>query len=377
MFENENVVSVMRDLYVKTPKALKTLLADLCKRGYEIKDLRKDEHRHDRGATVKQMEENGWSLWYASLPDLRRGKCKSCGSLISVVGVHSHGHKCEVCGEVTYYDLVDGSTLTFVFNDDGERGFMSPQLRMKVRFWDVESGILYLYPEFLEGGLSVVTGERAEAYLKRNSNSWRYGSVGDGKVIAIDYSFQWNRATAKIEPYDSYGHYWNCSIVKVWEGKEYSEFDRLPIPESMSIFEAWHWSPLPATPHLHERILSAAGQVSDKGYYYQDGRQAFYPGQWQEMAKFVRHFTVLDGDRFDAAWPRFRNSGPGGIDDLAHFCHSNPVVENRPNIGNALVAAGKLIEGQPLTEDEKREAVRGAKTDEGIDFIRGLLGKKR
>ena len=117
--------------------------------------------------------------------------------------------------------------------------------------------------------------------------------------------------------------------------------------------------------------------MSDKGYYYQDGRQAFYEGQWKEMAKFVRHFTVLDGDRFDTAWPKFRNSGPGGIDDLAHFCHGNPIVENRPNIGNALVAAGKLMEGQTLTEDEKREGLRGAKSDEGVGFIRSLLGKKR
>lgn len=377
MFENENVVQIMRDLYVKTPEALSELLTDLQGRGYEVTDLRKDKYRLDRGATVAQMEEKGWSLWFASMPDLRRGKCNSCGSLISVVGVHSHGHKCEICGEITYYELVDGSTITFVFNNNEERGFMSPRLRMKVKLWDVENSLLYLYPEFLEGGLSVVTGDSADDYLKQNSRFWRKGSVGSGELIVIEYSLKWDRRTALIEPYDSYGHYWNHTIVKIWEGKEYGEYGELPIPESMSIYETWHWAPLPATRNLHERILSAARQVSDKGYYYQDGRQAFYTGNWKEMAKFVRHFTVLDGDRFDAAWPKFRNSGPGGIDDLAHFCHGNPIVENRPNIGNVLTAVGKMMEGQSLTDDEMREAVRGASTDEGTDLVRLFIGKIR
>lgn len=377
MFENENVVSVMRDLYVKTPKALKALLADLRRQGYEIQDLRKAEHRKERGTTVQEMEQNGWSLWYASLPDMRRGKCKSCNSLIDTRGIQSHGHKCEVCGEVTYYDLIDGSTLTFVFNNDGERGLMSPQLRLKVKRWDAENGLLYLYPEFLKGGLSVVTDKKAEDYFYRHTDKWYYDLSGESKIVVIAYTLQWNRDTAAIEPYDSTDHYWNHSIVKVWDGKEYNEYDHLPIPESMSIYEAWHWSPLPATPYLHEKILHAAGQVSDKGYYYQDGRQAFYSNQWAEMAKFVRHFTVLDSDKFDAAWPRFRTSGPGGIDDLARFCHDNPVVENKPNIGNTLVAMGKAIEGKPLAKNETEEAIRGAATPEGRSFLSGLLGRKR
>lgn len=374
MFENKDVVSVMGNLYVKTPKALKSLLADLGRRGYEVKDLRKESYRLDRGTTVEQMEKNGWSLWFASMPDLRFGKCNSCKSLISTVGIRVHGHKCESCGEVTYYDMVDGSTLTFVFNTS-DRGFMSPQLRMKVKLWDVANSVLYLYPEFLEGGLSVVTGQRAETYLKQNSQLWRYASIGEEKLIAIYYPLEWKSDSAVIEPYDISGHHWNHKIVKVWDGKEYGEFDRLPVPESMSIYESWHWSPLPATPRLHERILSAAGQVSDKGYYYQDGRAAFSSRHWQEMAKFVRHFTVLDGDRFDAAWPRFRNSGPGGIDDLAHFCHGNPIVTNEPNIANTLIALSKASGGQSLTEDETREGLRGLGSD-GADVLKSLFKKK-
>ena len=367
----------MRDLYVKTPQALEALLAELRRVGYEIKDLRKDEFRADRGVPVSEMEEKGWSLWYASLPDIRHGKCKSCGSVISVAGVRFHGHKCEICGEVTYYDLVDGSTMKFVFLNNRERNFLSPKLKMRVKRWDVEQEDIYFYYEFLEGGLSVVTGNQATAYLNENKRLWQVIEEDGQKLLKVRYSLYWDRDTAAIEAYDSYGHYWNHSIVKIWDGKEYGELDHLPIPESMNIFETWHWSPLQATPYLHERILSAAGQVSDKGYYYQDGRSFFMASEWKEMAKFVRHFTVLNGDRFDDAWPKFRSSGPGGIDDLAHFCHGNPVVENRPNIGNILVVASKLIEGKPLTESEITEAVRGVESEEGVDLIRGFLGKKR
>jgi hypothetical protein len=357
--KDNDIVDVMGSLYVKTPDALKRLMRELRKGGYEVENLRKAEHRKNDGVSVSTMEKNGWSLWFAKLPDIRFGVCGSCHKLISTAGIQSHGHKCEKCGAVTYYDLVDGSTLTFVFNNDGERGFLSPQLRMKVKQWDTENGILYLYPEFLEGGLSVVTGEKAEAYLKRNAGKWSYGSVGEGKLIAIKYDLRWYRDTATIEPYDSYGHFHNFKIVKVWKGKQYSEYDRLPVPETISIYESWHWAPLPVTPNLHSRILSAAGQTDDQGWHYQDGRPWFTSGHWTEMAKFVRHFTQLDADAFDRAWPSFRRDGPGGIADIAHFCHKEAVVRNDPNIGNVLVALGKGLGGERMTQQEVEAAKHG------------------
>lgn len=357
--KDSDVVDVMGSLYVKTPDALKRLLRDLRKGGYEVEDLRKAEHRKRDNVSADTMEKNGWSLWFAKLSDIRFGVCGSCHRLISTTGIQSHGHECEKCRAVTYYDLIDGSTLTFVFNKDGERGFLSPQLRMKVKQWDTENGILYFYPEFLEGGLSVVTGERAEAYLKRNEGKWSYGSVGDGKLIAIKYDLRWNRDTAMIEPYDSYGHFWNHKIVKVWKGKQFNEYDRLPVPETISIYESWHWAPLPITPDLHSRILSAAGQTDDRGWHYQDGRPWFTSGHWTEMAKFVRHFTQLDADAFDRAWPSFRRDGPGGIADIAHFCHKGATVRNDPNIGNVLVALGKGLGGEHMTQQEVEAAKHG------------------
>lgn len=348
-------MDVMGDLYVKNWFALKRLLLQLKLAGYQIKNSRKDEHRKKEGVSVEQMEKNGWTLWFAKLPDIRFGVCGSCHQLISTAGIQLHGHKCEKCGAVTYYDLVEDSVLTFVFNNDGERGMFAPQLKMKVHHWDIENGYLYLKYEFLEGGLSVVAGEKAVAYLSRNKGKWEMVPEG----LKIKYDLQWNRDTAIIEPYDSYGHFWNCKIVKVWKGKQYDEYVRLPVPETISIYESWHWAPLPVTPTLHSRILHAAHQGDDKGWHYQDGSPWFTPGHWTEMAKFVRHFTLLDADAFDQAWPRFRRDGPGGIDDIAHFCHKDAVVRNDPNIGNVLNAIGKGLSGKPLTKQEVEAAKEG------------------
>lgn len=358
--EDNEIVDVMGSLYVKTPDALKRLLHDLRKRGYKVDNLRKAEYRKRDNVSTDTMEKNGWSLWFAKLPNTRFGVCGSCHKLISTTGIQSHGHKCEKCGEVTYYDLIDGSTLTFVFNNDEERGFLSPQLRMKVRQWDTKNGILYLYPEFLEGGFSVVTGEKAQAYLDRNKGKWTFGLIGSEKMIVIPCSLEWDRNTAMIERYDSYDHFWNHKIVKVWKDKQYNELDRLPVPETISVYESWHWAPLPlTTPRLHSRILRAVGQTDDQGWHYQDGRPWFTPGHWTEMAKFVRHFTQLDADAFDRAWPSFRRDGPGGIADIAHFCHEGGTIRNDPNIGNVLNAFGKILEGNYVTEQEVEAAKRG------------------
>lgn len=357
--KNDDLIAVMGDIYVKTPNALKRLLAQLKKMGYEVDNLREDEYRKKKGTTVQVMEKNGWSLWLAKLPDLRFGVCDNCKKLISTSGIQSHGHKCEECGAVTYWELVDGSTIRFAFMDE-ERGMFSPELNMKVKRWDTESGYLYLYPDALDrGGLSVVSGDNAQAYLDRNKDKWKYGSDGDGKLIVIKYDIQWNSKTAVINPHDHYGSQSHHKIIKIWKGKQYSEWGRLPVPEMISIYESWHWAPLPVTAGLHSRILHAAGQVDDKGWHYQDGRAFYSDRVWQEMAKFIRHFTQLDADAFDLAWPRFRSDGPGGIDDLARFCHPSAIVRNEPNIGNVLIAVSKAAGGRSLTTGEVEAAKHG------------------
>jgi hypothetical protein len=359
--KSNDIVSVMGDLYAKTPEALKRLLKELESFGYKVENLRQAEYRKNDGVTVNQMEQDGWLLWFAKLPNLRRGKCKSCNSLIDVRGIQTHGHTCEVCGMVTYYDIIDGTTIRFEFINEYNRGYMlTPQLNMTAKRWDTEEGYLYLYYKFLEnGGLSVVHGKRAEEYLAENKGMWEIVEENGDKLLKVKYPLVWNAQECAINPHDTCNHYWNHEIIKVWDGQEYSEYARLPIPETISIYESWHWAPLKKSPTIHCRILSAAHQTDDKGWHYQDGRSWFRAGHWQEMSKFIHHFTTLDGSAFDQAWPKFRADGPGGIDDIANFCHKDATVTDRPNMMNTLNAMFEGLNGNNLSDREVEAAIRG------------------
>jgi len=362
-FESESVISINNSLYAKTPEALEELLGKLRSIGYAIKDLRKAEHRE---VSIAEMEKTGWSLWFASLKNIQMGKCNSCHSLIKTNGIRSHGHKCEVCGAVTYYDVLDGSVVKFSFNTERYRDlFFQPKICFIAKFWDAENAALYLYPDPVLNDSLPDNDQRTKKYLQENKKFWRYVEKDGQRLILIKYANTGFVKDSDINMIDINGRQYNHSIVRVWQGKEYPEYGDFPVPETLNIYESWHWAPLQPTPTLHERILTAVNMVSDIGYYYQDGRPVFCKEDWQKMAKFIRHFTSLDVAAFNQSWPHFRRSGPGGIYDLAQFCHSNPHVSNQPNFGNSVVAAGKILEGEPLTDEEKDAAKKGLSTTEG------------
>ncbi len=376
--KNEELVDIAGNIYVKTPRALKSLLRGLRNIGYEIKNLRKEKSSLS-DASVEHKEKNGWSLWYASLPDIRAGRCGSCGGLISVYGIHSHNHKCELCGATTYAEIRDGSTVRFCFIDEGNSGGMA-DIKFRAKYWDSEAGHLYLYPTVLDGNWR--HGERALQYLEEHKDKWERVTRFGHPYIRITYKKYGEYAEGErvIDMTDILDHYHNHRIVKIWKGVEVDDmFGKLPIPQSINIYESWHWAPLEKSPKLHERIMHAAGQVSRKDYYYQDGRPALYDVAWKNMAMFVRHFTELDADAFDRTWPKFRKDGPGGIEDLARFCSDKPQIENRPNIGNLLFAFSGGFRLEDMSEDEL-EAIEIALADrptrdEFMDFIQVLGGK--
>ncbi len=370
-FDVEGVIPIAGELYATTPKALQELAEKLRSFGYTIDDLREAESAKDDGVSVQKMEQNGWSLWFAHMKDLQKGKCGSCHAYISVRAIQFHGHKCENCGAVTYYELIDGSTVKFLFVEPLGRDFWPRVLVMKVRRWDTEQGLLYLYPDLKnDDSWGELTGEKAREYLAKHGDKWEKVTEEGQELIRIHYpdSFYVD-PNAVISVHDRWGHYWNHKIVKLWDGKEYSEFDRLPIPEMVNLYETWHWTPLAASPTIHERLLSAVHQVSDQGFYHQDGRSHFTHYHWQEIGKFIENFTSIDASEYNRAWPRFRSSGPGGIADLAEFCHPRSRVTNRPNIGNTLDVLGNALQGRSVSRAELEAAADGWK-DPKNPFLR-------
>jgi hypothetical protein len=370
----EAVVTIAGDLYVKTKSALENLLNSLREKGYQIKNLRDPEERYDKTVAVQTMEKNGWALWYASL-DVRRGKCKTCGGHISTLGIQCHGHTCELCGAVTYYKIVDGSTVRFSFvQNDDERDYGMADLTMKAKRWDVDAAFLYLYPEVLDG--LWLCGKEAKQYFKANHDKWEEVEEEGQKLIRVHYPNSFYLKDSAINPSDIRGNYWNHEIVLVWEGEEYPEyFSKFPIAQSLSIYEAWHWAPLKPSPTLHKRVLSAVHDGDDKGWHYQDGRRWFTEEKFAEMGKFIRHFTTLDADRWDEQSKQFRLDGPGGIDDVARFCHPNARGENRPNVGNLLYGFGKALSGQLLTNGEMTAMADAAKDPEQMGMFSSAFSR--
>jgi hypothetical protein len=374
----DDVVSIGRDLYVKSPAALEKVLEKLRLIGYGVKDLRQSEDRTKRGISLEQQERGAWSLWYASLDDgadIRYGKCGSCHGYIPTLGIRSHDHRCPICNAVTYLHFVDGKTeVEFLFDGQPSQWV---KIVLRAKRFDRENQHLYLYrevPAELEYFRDAMTTEQVEAALVEYTDKWEAVEEDGVQLIRVNYREMYYPEVRNIEVYDTRGHFHNFSIVKLWGGKEYSEFDRLPVPESFSIYETWRWPLLEPSPTLHERLFSAVHQVSRKDYWHQDGRAAFDPRMYLEMGKFILHFTTLDFVSWMQAAPYFRLDGPGGIEDVAHFCHPAPLVKDEPNIGNTLDAIAGMMEGRRLSGQELRAAARGAGTREFRDLASALIG---
>jgi hypothetical protein len=347
--KDETVVAVSNSLYVKTPEALATLLCELRAIGFEIDDLRNSAHRKERCTSVETMEKNAWSLWFAHV-DVRRGKCNSCEGIIDMRGIQTHGHQCELCGAVTYYEIVDGTKVRFSFIErDEETRAGLRDISLKAKRWDIKEGYLYFYPDVLDG--LYLRGSNAEQYFRQHKDKWKVVVEDGQKLVRMKYPYPWDYDVAAIEITDIYSHYMNYQIVKIWEGKEYPEyFGNFPVPDMIHIYEAWHWPRYKKSPTVHRTILEACGQTDDKGWHHQNGSPWFQKGHWESMSVFIRHFTELDADAFDKAWPHFRSDGPGGIDDLAAFCHESAEVTNKPNMWNIVHGYSKALSGQGCHE---------------------------
>lgn len=239
---SKDVALIGNELYCRTPEALELTLVTLREIGYEVKDQRLDGFSIQRGETTPQeMEKNGWALWYASL-DISQGKCGSCYEHISTRDIEMHGHRCEMCGDITYLQMTKGGRVRFRFITDGAPSIF-PQLNMAVVYWDTDEGYLYLDPVPLAyAGLGVVYGKKALAYLDEHSDKWNLVNYEGKPTIAVRYAQNSNDCSDDvIELYDVVGTYSNFTIVKVWEGVEYPKYGKkLPIPESLDIYELWH-----------------------------------------------------------------------------------------------------------------------------------------
>lgn len=308
----------------------------------------------DRGYGVKETEHGGW---YASLREdvcIRKGKCGHCDSYVDVLGIYAHGRDCEVCGKPLCREFVDGGTIDFVFTYD--EGFRN-RLHMTVKRFDPGAGdsnagelVLYAEPTEESRIWSLSIDGMRDKLAAFDHEIRRFEEDG---VAHIGIPYERGRVGV-INTCELSGGFRHAMAVRIYEGKEYSDYGLLPVPDGISIYKAWEGFPLEPSTTLHEAIIGAARMVSRCDYYYQDGRPEFGRIQFERMRLFVEHFTTLDLEAWDRMTERADKSGPGFIRAAAAFCQGVkiPVVTNEPNIGSLLVGFGKVISGEPLTDGD-------------------------
>lgn len=358
---------------VKSPEAMDLFLADLRNKGYEDKTY------------VEKGEKRRPNYFYMSLRDdvlVDKGVCNSCNSYISRNGIKMHKHKCEVCGEFTYLEFVDGTTVRFYWQDDIGSSAFEPSMKMKVKDYDDENRCLILYAKPMDGNnFNDWNLKNALKSLRKHRPSYSFVKIEGKTYISIPYEVHYGKRTGPqlINMADSHGHVVNHRMVKLFQGKEYGEwFDPIPIPENYTVKGAWEGYPLPRSPYLHETIIHAAGMVSRCDYYYQDGRTEFREIHLLRMRLFVEHFTDINIDEWDRMIERADKSGPGMIRALAAFCHPDAVPKNEPNFWNLVHGVSKIqdaLNGHPvkMSDDEIAAMWDAGKVPENQELLHHLM----
>lgn len=360
----DKTVLIMGTVYVKEEAELKKLAQRLRRRGYRVK----------RGET---MNGDPASYWHASLRDdvlVYMGKCGHCGGYVSRYGIFAHGRDCELCGKPLAREYVDGGTIDFAFADDHR---MRNTLCMQIKEFrpaeaDGEVSELILYPETLPSWRFFVLSPReAGQTLSAHRHQFRVIEENGRKYIAIPHRN--DGYVGVINPHDVHGGWRKGRVVRMFEGEEYPDIGGLPTYESLTIKPAWAGYPLAPSPTLHETIIYAGGNVARIDYHYQDDRPAFTDRNVAAMHTFVEHFTTLDLAAWDDMVANASRGGPSFIRAAARFCQgrSDPVVTNKPNIGNAIETIAKISDA--FSKNPLRQLTRRSITQGDVDGLEAVM----
>lgn len=368
-----DVVKIAGSLYCKNQQALDSLFNHLSE-DYDIEKSDKYDHYYAR--LKKSVCQDAC-------------KCNYCNHYNTHFGCKVHGFTCSGCDKILYKQYIPRSPIQFSFRYE-ERYH---QLNFIIHSYDMETHTLYVYDKVQKrrayGDLNLgnslkMLEKHKDSYVRTTINGkkvlgfyCRSWSSEDGDQVKINITsvghppYKMTRNPDKSLGYDyelaeedKGTHYHQVRIFKGQEYPGYSDLD-LPVPVSYMIYP--HFEKAKVNKNFSAGILRIAGMSSNCGYYYQDGSQAVYPVHLESMKKFVEHFTTLDLVKFTKFLELAPLDGPEFIVALAKFVEActgvYQYVENKPNIGNVIHAACKVMSKQLLTDGEYRSAVWGLQDD--------------
>lgn len=260
-------IKLTGDIYAKNPEEFKQYKMLALKEGYTAKEMTSYPENKPTGA--------GQFLVLGPTRIKSFGKCGFCNSLISNYGIYSHDRECEVCGEIVYKQYKKGDLITFYLRES-----RFDTITLRIHSIDKESCTIHFeltIPKYGRYG-STQNSKKVKALLEENKNAWTYFENEKGKRF---YSFYnqinggMNEQT-KINIADSRNYdggsrsgFQKCSVVKIFDGKEYSEHasfagmfgPSLPLPETFHIYRDWK------VEKSISEILRRAGLTSRPEYF--------------------------------------------------------------------------------------------------------------
>ena len=272
-------LKITGDFYAKSAaefKAIKALALTLGYKGQEMKSHPEDE-----------VLGTGQYLTMQEPYLIRKGKCGFCNSLIEIRGVYGHGRKCEVCGETICVKYKKNDLITFFFRNSGSMH----DITLRVYEYNDQDSIIHFYTQIpLQGRHGNQKIKQVKKVLQENKNSYTFYENRKGKRF---YSFYYSgggmlNEQCKINVCDSRdpergesGGFKKCSVVKIMNGVEYSEWDsfagmspKLPLPESFHIYRDWkveksiyelcHRAGISSRPEYYSGRGENGGDLNDK-----------------------------------------------------------------------------------------------------------------
>lgn len=362
----EGIVGIAHDIHVKTDEVLQNLFTFLSE-DYDIKDCSKEQYHPHQG-------------YFACLKDTvlqHMTKCDYCQHLNSNLGCKCHGYRCKNCNQILWFEYMKGGTVRFSFRNDSRSQYVT----LFIHSYDEASESLFCYPKYVKNNswfsikkenFPLIMEEFKDAYevvIIDGKKLYKFFYPAKGKLTE---NVQINMAETRRN--GDHCHYQSISLFK---GKEYKDSvfgENFPARKTYMIYLT---KPLVHDKNMSSKIIHMAGQVSDCGYYYQDGSQAFYETQLRWMSSIIEHFTELDLNKFKKFIKICRLDGPGFIIHLADWIEKQTgvkqYVENKPNIGNLIHGFSKVLSGQYLTDDEKIAMKKAANDRPIMNQFTGLM----
>lgn len=255
------------DFYAQSPEEFKRIKIAALKAGYKGQELTSHPENKVTG--------RGQFLTLKEPVYVRKGKCGFCGSLIDILGIYSHGRKCECCGKTIYQKYEKGGLITFFFrNFSGERSFdIFSDVTLRIHSYDIDQHILRFetaIPRSAKYGKQ--KRKKVLEIMEKNRDAYNIIEIGKKKVYSFYYPFNgmMNELTRinTSEVRNRKGGFpsgpQNCTSVQILNGVEYSEhcFDNeLPMVTSFHLYRDWKVEKTPS------EIMRRAGLTSSPEYF--------------------------------------------------------------------------------------------------------------